>query len=327
MTNITTTNLSWSGSWTQIPAGSDQDGGVGNYNKRYYTEDSSETTMKADGDSIDLSNEAQQALDYAGNNDDDGLNTIAKIFDAAAAVINSSSSSDEEKIAAYGAAHTLEQESDFSLDETDLLNPNSYSSRLIGLEQNFVDSIANSTIANEAEQAATSSLPPDASDLQTALYEINKNNVIANLASVDGTSSLSINITETTTQTTAGSETNYAFSYDLTASPRAGEWVSSSLVDPQSAFDGERPDAIYAAKETSMGWTPTSTGSTASAVTESASTTDLITPPSGENPQETLDKEIVTELFGSNSNAYSPSSPARTDGASGHNEAKPPPLS
>ncbi|MFT9160713.1 MAG: hypothetical protein ABF491_10160 [Acetobacter sp.] len=284
MTTITT-DISWSGSWSKLYA----DISDPNTPTVYSDAESSSISTAAisdDGDTVVLSEEAQQAINFDGGTGNGGLDAVGAIFTAAAAVINSSSSSDQEKIAAFGAAFTLSIWSDFQTVGPAQSNPSSYGGQFETLESGFFQAIAGSSFmktALDTLQQYGDNVPDNASDLQKAIYDVYYNGA----GVMYGTTGLSINLQETTTQAADGTTaTNYSFSYSQTEEVQAGTQDFSSLVDPMGAFAGAAAAKPHEGRMASYGAASVLAVSTAKTV-------------SFRNPQVMLEQEIADDLFGS----------------------------
>lgn len=286
MTTITS-NISWSGSWSRLLA---DPTAYDTPTTSSDAESSSISTLAAsdDGDTVVLSQEAQQAVNLDAADGTSGLDAVSAIYTAAATVINSAASSDKEKIAAFGAAYTLS-----SLSNTQTIGPaqydvSSYGYKFEMLEGKFFDDIKNSSLMNTFLNTPMYNIPGNASDYQKALSDILYD---ANAGVAYGVNSLSINLQETTTQAADGSTTtSYSFSYQQGAEAQAGTQEFGGLYDPMSAFSG--------------GKTPTPTkphvvGGDTGWFMDTSTEDKKKSPITFENARAKLDQEIVDELFGS----------------------------
>ena len=284
MTTVTT-DISWSGSWSRLYAD------VSDPNTATISSDAESSSIitsatSDDGDTVVLSTEAQQAINFDGGTGTGGLDAVAAIYSAAAAVINSSSSSDQEKIAAFGAAYTLT-----SLADIGTLGPaqndialRSYGAKFEAIAGDlFYNQIGGSSLM-ETFRNTHLNAPDSAPDFQKALSDILYD---ANDGTAYGVNTLSINLVETTTQAADGSTTTgYSFSYVQGQQTQAGTQDFDGSVDPMSAFSGAKT-----AKSTGGSITPYGAGSVLA-----VSVTKTI---GFQNPQVTLEQEIADELFGS----------------------------
>lgn len=283
-------NIAWSGEWSRLYTDPSHD-----HDTSSDAESSSITTLARsdDGDTVVLSQEAQQAINMDAGQGDGGLDAVAAIYTAAAAVINSTTSTDKEKIAAFGAAYSLG-----SLPLQGTLGPAQYDGTSYGgkfeiLMGKFDDDIANSDFMktfNDTMNYAVhnGNLADNASELQTAMFD-----VLLNTGGVaDGTNSLSINLQATTTQSSTGkATTSYVFSYGIGQKTQAGTQTGWGLVDPMKAFSGVK------APHFSGKMTPY-VQDDASASMEVSSDGKKKVSLSFEDPRAALDQELADALFG-----------------------------
>lgn len=301
MTTITS-NISLSGSWSRLLA---DPTAYDTPTTSSDAESSSISTIAAsdDGDTVVLSQEAQQAVNMDSGHDDGGLDAVSAIYTAAATVINSASSSDEEKIAAFGAAYTLSSLSNIQTIGPAQYDVSSYGYKFEMLEGKFFDDIKNSSLMNTFLNTPMYDIPGNASDSQKALADILYD---SGGISAYGTNSLSINLQETTTQATDGSTTtSYSFSYKQGAEVQADTQVDNGgLIDPMSAFsNGKTP----AQKEPNF-----AQGYVGSFVDVSIKYIKKNSI-AFEDTRAKLDQEIVDELFGSSNSKGKITSSDRND--------------
>ncbi len=286
MTTISS-NISWSGSWSRLYTDPKD------HNSPVIASDAesssiSNLAVSDDGDTVVLSQEAQQAVNMDAGHGSDGLDAVSAIYTAAATVINSQSSSDKEKIAAFGAAYTMSVLSNYQTTGPAQYDVSSYGYKFEMLEGKFQDDIKNSSLMKTFLNTPMYDIPDNASDYQKALSDI----LYDGGGTVSyGSNTISINLKETTTQADDGTfTTRYSFEYRQGSEAQVGSQVWGGLIDPMSAFSGGKTPTRTKPQfaDDGVAW------SIAPSAEEKKKSSIVF-----EDPRAKLNQEIVDELFGS----------------------------
>ncbi|MBO1329396.1 hypothetical protein OQ496_13315 [Acetobacter suratthaniensis] len=276
MSTITTTNLSWSATWSQAPVTPNAlnvsiygENGVIQHGNSVVSS-SSETSSADDdttGDTLTLSQEAQTYIDTQSS----GItanSTLSKIYGAIVQVLGSSTASDSEKWNAFVADERLSMES----------------ARNDGIWGNinvFSDSSAMATPYMQKIKAAYDDLNKNnnvaSNQMEQDITGLFQENATADLSELWGNASLSLDVTQTTAKTDSGTVTSFS--------------ISSALSGKMEYAVGTGPNIKQALVKTDVN-TPTSFSSynDIQTVTVSGNKNDL---------KAEFEKEIVDELFGS----------------------------
>lgn len=265
MTTITTTDLSWSATWSRNPATSDPSDYINSRHSVVSDTSKSSSIFNDDNnsDKIILSKEAQE---YTNNNSSqitDTTNTIQEIYNSLGKIISSSTTSDSEKWNAFEAADELRSE---------YMDNNGIN----GLDLSFDQETENSPFMqkiNATNDYINSGKDIAANPLATKLFNLwGKEGEILSKESY-GSSSFSINIQETTIHTDSG---------DVTSFQLSSNFNSHSNIPLKTSH--------ASTLDTSTSSTSASIGNNVQILSVSGKTSDL-------NAE--LDKEIVEELFSS----------------------------
>lgn len=212
MSTITTTNLSWSATWSQAPVMPDAlnvviYGRQALQHGSSVASSSSETSSAYDdttGDTVALSREAQAYVDTQGSGITEN-DTLSKIYDRIVEVISSSTTSDAEKWNAFVADQRLADEG---------------SQRMWGGVTNvFCDSSAMATPYMQKIKAAYDDLGKNgmiaSNQMERDIEALIQEESEVNTDEMWGSSSLSINVQQITAQTDAGTVTSFSISSEL----------------------------------------------------------------------------------------------------------------
>jgi hypothetical protein len=276
MSTITTTNLSWSATWSQAPVMPDAlnvviYGRQALQHGNSIVSSSSETSSAYDdttGDTVALSREAQAYVDTQGSGITEN-DTLSKIYDRIVEVISSSTTSDAEKWNAFVADQRLADEG---------------SQRMWGGVTNvFCDSSAMATPYMQKIKAAYDDLGKNgmiaSNQMERDIEALIQEESEVNTDEMWGSSSLSINVQQITAQTDAGTVTSFS--------------ISSELSGKMEYAPGTGPNTPNAQKISAEAF-----GLPASF---SAYDSDQVVKISGNNYdlKAEFEKEVVDELFGS----------------------------
>jgi hypothetical protein len=276
MSTITTTNLSWSATWSQAPVMPDAlnvviYGRQALQHGNSVVSSSSETSSAYDdktGDTVALSREAQTYIDTQSSGIAEN-STLSKIYGAIVQVLNSSTASDSEKWNAFVADQRLAMES-------------ARNDGIWGANINvFGDTEAMATPYMQKIKAAYDDLDSN-NNIASNQMERNINGLFQQEAEADldeiwGNSSLSVNVTQITAQTGSGNVTSFS--------------ISSELSGKMEYAVGTGPNIKQALVKTDVN-SPTSF---------SAYDSDQVVKISGNkyDLKAEFEKEVVDELFGS----------------------------
>ena len=214
MTTITTTNLSWSATWSHTPATSDLLDYT-NSKKAVVSNTSEESSVLNDNgeDKIVLSKEAQNYTNTSSNIISDSTGTIQKIYNALGKIISSTTTSDAEKWNAFAVADEMRDEY--------MDNHGIY-----GLDLSFDQETENSPFMQKINAAYADLNNPEfhfnneytgSNPIATKILDLwQKEGTISGVVGWTGSSTLAINIQETTIQTDSGTITRFQLSSNLT---------------------------------------------------------------------------------------------------------------
>lgn len=277
MSTITTTNLSWSATWSQAPVMPDalnvsiygRDRALQHGNGVVST--SSETSSAYDdktGDTVALSQEAQTYIDTQGSGITEN-STLSKIYNTITDVISSSTTSDAEKWNAFVADQRLADEG---------------SQRVWGGVINvFGDSSAMATPYMQKIKAAYDDLSKNgmiaSNQMERDIKGLIQEESEVNTDEMWGSASLSINVQQITAQTDSGNVTSFSISSELSGKMEYAPGTGPNTPDAQkvSVADSGLPTSFSAYDSNQS-------------VKISGNKYDL---------KADFEKEIVDELFGS----------------------------
>lgn len=287
MTTVTTTSLSWSASWFQgaVPS-ADENGQDPLQHGSAVASDASESsgtdTGSAGTDALSLSSAAATYLSTQGTQIGGSTSTIQKVYDTLAQIITSSSTSDAQKWSAYVTSD--EMRSEIEAHGGDAAN---------GIETAFDQETENTpfmqTINAGLQDISSRHLTYDDNQavsipMERSLLYLQQTEERAQEEEAWGSSSLSINIQETTTQTASGSQTSFTLSSGFSGQENV------LPTDALQALDNTSTPSV----DTTQPYSFTPEGNT-TAITGHFNSMD------GINAQ--LDREIVDELFASPSSS------------------------
>lgn len=213
MTTITTTDLSWSATWSRTPATSD----LLDYtnDKRAVVSNTSEesSVLNDNGeDKIVLSKEAQNYTNTSSDVISDSTGTIQKIYNALGKIISSTTTSDAEKWNAFAVADEMRYQY--------MANGGIY-----GLDFPFDQETENSPFMQKINAAYADINNPEflfnneytgSNPIATKIIDLWEKEGAINASGSTGSSTLAINIQETTIQTDSGTITSFQLSSNLT---------------------------------------------------------------------------------------------------------------
>lgn len=259
MTTITTTDLSWSATWSRNPATSDPSDYI-NSRHSVVSDTSKSSSIFNDDNNSDKIILSKKAQEYTNNNSSqitDTTNTIQEIYNSLGKIISSSTTSDSEKWNAFEVADELRSE---------YMDNNGIN----GLDLSFDQETENSPFMqkiNAANDYINSGKDISANPLATKLFTLWGKESEILLKESYGSSSFSVNIQETTIHTDNG---------DINSFQLTSNFTSHSNIPLKT--------------ETSTSSTSASIGHNVQILSVTGKTSDL-------NAE--LDKEIVEELFSS----------------------------
>ncbi|GAB6969087.1 hypothetical protein JCM25156A_31260 [Komagataeibacter kakiaceti JCM 25156] len=296
MTTVTTTNLSWSASWFQgaVPSTDEKDQDPLQHGSAVVSDasESSGTTEGSDPDAVSLSGEAATYLNTQSTQIGGSTSTIQKVYDTLAQIITNSSTSDVQKWAAYVTSDEMRS-------EIEAHGGNAANGIETAFDQETENTPFMQTINAGLQDISKRNLTYDDNQpvsipMERSLLYLQQTEERTNEEEMWGSSSLSINIQETTIQTDAGAQTSFTLS---------------------SSFSGQENILPTDALPTLDTSTPTAVPSQPYNFTPEGNTTSIVghfDNMDGMNAE--LEKEIVDELFASPSSPTSSASDTNPTG-------------
>ena len=223
MTTITTTNLSWSATWSQTPATSDLLDYT-NDRRAVVSNTSEESSVLNDNgeDKIVLSKEAQNYTNTSSDVISDSTGTIQKIYNALGKIISSATTSDAEKWNAFAVADEMRDEDSDHGGIYGLVLPfdqeteNSPFMQKINAAEADLNN-KNLFVYKQCDQYTGYNQYIGSDPTAKKIFDLwGKEGLIDGVLGASGSSTLAISIQETTIQTDSGTITSFQLSSNLT---------------------------------------------------------------------------------------------------------------
>ena len=218
MTTLTTSTLSWSASWFQTPSMADMEAHAAHAQSTLHhgsavvstTANNASQYDDTDGDTVALSDEAQNYISNTTTQFQDSTGTVQKIYDTLASIISSSNTSDAQKWAAYVTSDEMRFEYEAHAGS-------GADSLVTAFDQKTENTAFMKTINAALSDIKTRNLKyddqqPVSIPIERSLLYLQQREQRAAEEEVWGSSSLSIHIQESTLQTEAGAETSFTLS-------------------------------------------------------------------------------------------------------------------